>query len=134
MKFIICVDKNNGTMLFKKRQSADRELRAWLAQKIGDNKLWVSSYTAKQFNNECAYIIDDDYLSKAEENDYCFVEDKGYDINMANEFIVCNWNRKYPADLYFKVDLKALGFKRVEKAEIKGSSHDKIIIEVYQKG
>ena len=136
MKFVICIDKNNGISFFKKRQSTDGQLRAWLGNLISSNnaKLWVSSYTAKQFKDECAYIVDDDYLSKAGEQDYIFVEDKGFDVATASEFVICNWNRNYPADAFFKVDLKAQGFKRVKKEDIKGSSHDKITIEIYQKG
>ncbi len=134
MKFIICIDKNNGVSLFNKRLSSDIALREYLAQIIGDSKLWVSSYSAKQFGDECAYITDDDYLSKAGEQDYVFVEDKGFDIAKATQFIICNWNRRYPADAFFKVDLKALGFKRVDKQDLKGKSHDKITVEVYQRG
>ncbi len=134
MKFIICIDKNKGITFFGKRQSADSQLRQYIAQIIGSNKLWVSNYTAKQFKNECAYVVCDDYLSNAGEQDYCFVEDKGFDLQRANGFIICNWNRNYPADAFFNVDLKEQGFKRVKKEDIKGSSHDKITIEIFQRG
>ena len=41
------------------------------------------------------------------------------DVNRRTEsFYVFNWNRKYPGDLFFSVDLKAEGFKKIKKEEI----------------
>ena len=39
--------------------------------------------------------------------EYCFVEDKDvvpYESRI-EEVILCHWNRDYPADMYFKMDL-----------------------------
>jgi hypothetical protein len=133
MNYIFCIEKNKGLTFFGKRQSEDSILREWILNYVNGAKLWVSRYTATQFKDTATIMIDDDYAHKAEENDFCWVEDKPYDISLASQVIVCNWNRRYPADKFFKEDLKALGFKKIKKEEIKGSSHDKITIEIYQR-
>ena len=50
------------------------------------------------------------------------------------EIILCKWNRKYQADKFFDVDMKSNGFKKICSEDIKGSSHDKITIEIYKRG
>ena len=73
------------------------------------------------------------YMSKAEENDFCFIEDGVYSTDNADEIILCKWNRHYPADKFFDTDLKALGFKKVNTEDIAGTSHEKITIETYRR-
>ena len=45
------------------------------------------------------------------------------------EVILCHWNRDYPADMYFKMDLGS--WKLAETQEYAGSSHEKITEERY---
>lgn len=120
-------------MFFGKRQSQDSVLREWILNHTAGSKLWMSAYSAKQFKDLQGYFADDEYLTKAGVEEYCFVEDRGYNLGSTSEIILCKWNRKYPADVFFDIDLKANGFKRVACEEIIGSSHDKISIETYRK-
>ena len=133
MKLIFCIDEKKGMMFFGKRQSQDSVLREWIISHTAGSKLWMSSYSAKQFKELEGYIVDDDYVSKAAVGDYCFIEDKGYTLENVSEIILCHWNRRYQADKVFDVDLKANSFKKVDSLDIKGSSHDKITIETYKK-
>lgn len=133
MKLIFCIDDKKGMMFFGKRQSQDSVLREWILNHTAGSKLWMSSYSAKQFKDLTGYIVDDDYITKAAVGDYCFIEDKGYSLDDVTEIILCHWNRKYQADKVFDIDLKAEGFKRTDSIDIKGSSHDKITIEIYRK-
>lgn len=133
MKTIICVDKGMGMMFFGKRQSQDSVLREWIIKHTEGSKLWMSQYSANQFGDHSGFTCDDDYSIKASDDDYCFVEDKGFDLESVNEIILCHWNRKYQSDKSFDVDLKATGFKKVSVENIKGSSHDKITIETYRR-
>lgn len=133
MKLIFCIDDKKGMMFFGKRQSQDSVLREWILNHTAGSKLWMSSYSAKQFKDLTGYIVDDDYSTKATVGDYCFIEDKGYSLDDVTEIILCHWNRKYQADKVFDIDLKAEGFKRTDSIDIKGSSHDKITIETYRK-
>lgn len=134
MKLIFCIDDKKGMMFFGKRQSQDSVLREWIINHTTGSNLWMSNYSAKQFNDLTGFIADDDYQIKAAVGDYCFVEDKGYALESVSEIILCHWNRKYQADKVFDIDLKANGFKKAYSEDIKGSSHDKITIETYRKG
>lgn len=134
MKLIFCLEKNKGTMFLGKRQSKDRVLNERLLQIVGNSKLWVSEYSSELFELSDSLVIDNDYKNKAESNDYCFVEDKGYVLSSVDEIILCFWNRKYPSDQFFDIDLKGNSFKKVSTENIVGSSHDKITIEIYKKG
>lgn len=133
MKLIFCIEKDNGIMFFGKRHSQDKNLRAKLIEMVGDNKLWMSNYSAKQFTDYKNIIIDDDYMSKAGTEDYCFVEDRDYIVIGVSEIILCHWNRKYPSDKFFSVDLKGNNFKKVSSEDIVGSSHKKITIETWRR-
>lgn len=134
MKLIFCLEKNKGTMFLGKRQSKDRVLNERLLQIVGNSKLWVSEYSSELFEPPESLVIDNDYKNKAERNDYCFVEDKGYDLSYVDEIILCLWNRRYPSDQFFDIDIKGNSFKKVSTENIVGSSHDKITIETYKKG
>ena len=52
----------------------------------------------------------------------------GYESRI-EEVILCHWNRDYPADMYFKMDLGS--WKLAETQEYAGSSHEKITEERY---
>ena len=63
----------------------------------------------KQFEEE-GYgniTVDEKFLQKAESGDYCFVEDIDVEpyIDYIDELILIRWNRVYPADFYFKIDM-----------------------------
>lgn len=137
MKIIVCVDEKNGLSFGGKRQSQDRVLRDRIVDMIGGAKLWMSRYSAAQFAGiprgtdrlaGTEIIVDDEAAQKAGRDDYYFVEDREFDIDAAEEIIVCRWQRQYPADRFLEVDLRQ-GFERVGVEEIVGSSHDKITIE-----
>lgn len=133
MKLIFCIEKSKGMMFFGKRHSSDKKLRDKILFLSASNKLWVSSYTAKQFEDQSKIVIDNEYQNKAGESDYCFVEDLPYTVDGVTEIVLCHWNRKYPSDKFFDIDLKAEGFKKVSKEDIAGSSHEKITIEVWRR-
>ena len=69
MKMIFCIDDKNGMMFFGKRQSQDSVLREWIINYAKGSKLWMSPYSAKQFDGNPNISVDDGYMSKAEEND-----------------------------------------------------------------
>ena len=133
MKLIFCVDDKGGMMFFGKRQSKDNVLREWIINYAQGSKLWMSPYSAKQFDGNPNILVDNDYMSKAKENDVCFIEDGDYSAANASEIVLCKWNRHYPSDKVFNIDLKSLGFKKIDSEDIKGSSHDKITIERYRR-
>ena len=133
MKICVCLDKKNGLMFFGKRQSQDAVQREQFLSLVGDNKLWMSTYSAKLFGDLPNVIVDDNYSAKAGLDDYCFIEDQSFDISKCSMVIVYKWNRQYQADKSFTVDLKAEGFKKIRTQDFVGSSHDKITEEIYER-
>ncbi len=133
MNVIVCLDKNNGMMFMGKRQSQDRVLREKILEITNGSRLLMNSYSAKQFENLENILVDEDFLINANQGDFCFVENKAVSTENVESFYVFNWNRKYPGDLFFDVDLKAEGFKKVKKEEFQGNSHDKITLEIYSR-
>lgn len=131
----ITVDDENGLMFNERRQSQDRILRADILADCSGDKLWMHSYSAPLFETESGeqFIIDDAFLDKAGEADHCFVETDGlaqYEDKIS-KLVLYKWNRLYPADLYFEIDLN--NWKLVSTTEFVGSSHDKITKEVWVK-
>lgn len=133
MKLIFCIDDNNGMMFNNRRQSRDSVLCERVAALCAGSVLWMSDYSAKLFPDADGLKADNDYMAKAGEEDFCFVEDLDYSLENCREVVLYKWNRHYPADRYFEADLKALGFKPVSKCDFEGSSHKKITEEIYQK-
>ena len=133
MKIIVCVDKNNGMAFMGKRQSMDCVLREKVLEITKGSRLLMNSFSAKQFENAEGITVDEAFLQNAGQGDFCFVENVPVTTQGVEELYIFNWNRKYPADLFFDVDLKAEGFKRVKKDDFKGNSHDKITLEAYSK-
>lgn len=133
MNIIICTEKNNGMSFCGKRLSQDKVLREKILEITNGSRLFMSSYSAKQFENTESIIIDDNFMNNANQGDFCFVENIEITSENVECFYIFNWNRKYPADLFFSVDLKAEGFKKIKKEEFQGNSHDKITSEIYSR-
>ncbi len=133
MNIIVCIDKNNGMSFCGKRQSRDSVLREKVLEISSAGRLLMNSYSAKQFGDIEGITVDEDFLKVAGQGDFCFCEDKEITTENVENFYIFNWNRKYPGDLFFTVDLKAEGFKKIKKEEFKGSSHDKITLEIYSR-
>lgn len=135
MTIIACVDDHMGMMFNQRRQSQDRALRERILEITGGSRLWMSHYSAKQFAEHNAPQIhaDDNFMSAAGSCEYCFIEDCDavpY-LQRAEKIILYRWNRRYPFDLVFPVDLSAGGWKLVHAAEFAGSSHERITEEIY---
>lgn len=133
MKLIFCLSKEGGMTFFGKRQSQDIKLREWILNRVSSSKLWMNEYSYKMFGSHEGIEVSDLYMSKAGADDYCFIENGGYSAENADEIILCHWNRKYPADKFFDIEILKNGFELKERADIVGNSHEKITIEVYGK-
>lgn len=132
MKIIVCVDKSNGMLFNSRRQSQDEELRKRIIEISKNSKLLMNDYSAKQFENKNNIFISENFLNEAKTGDYCFIENNEIPTEKIEEIIIYKWNRKYPADTYFEIDLKK-GFKKISSTDFSGSSHEKITEEIYIK-
>ena len=137
MKLLICVEDNGGTMFNGRRLSMDLTVREKILEASRGRRLLMSHYSRKQFDgmetgSVTEILADDDFLSKAQPGDACFLEgqDPAAVFGDVTELVLFRWNRRYPADQYFdKGLLKGLSLKRT--AEFPGSSHETITMEVY---
>ena len=133
MIIIAALDNNNGLLFNQRRQSQDRLLRQHILALIGQEKLFLNKYSAELFANEAKseqLHVSEHFLDEAGEGQYCLVENvsvKSYEDKVEN-IIVFRWNREYPADFYFDLDLQQT-WQLENTVDFVGSSHDKITEE-----
>ena len=133
MNLIVCLDQRNGMLFGGRRQSMDRLLRERMLRVVGEGKLWINSYTAGQFGSVPeSVIVDDCFLDKAEQDDYCFVENGDIDSAAikARKVIIYRWDRIYPSDVSFPIQILA-DFRKLSEHKFQGYSHKEITEEVF---
>lgn len=140
MNIIVCVDDNNGMLFNHRRQSQDRVLRQRVLNLALNSRLLMNAYSCKQFAQDadeadCAGItVSEDFLAEALPGDFCFVETDALEPvkDKIEKLIIYRWNRKYPADFRFDLNVEE-GFQMTSTEEFTGSSHEKITEEIYVK-
>lgn len=135
MVIIVAVDDRQGMLFNHRRQSQDRVLREKILALTAESRLWMNTYSYGQFQ-DCGgkqITVDNEYLNKAAAGDYCFVEDQLVSPfeQKIEKIILCKWNRHYPSDFYFDVDVQGGVWHLDSTEEFQGFSHDKITMEVY---
>lgn len=136
MIVIACIDDKGGMMFNHRRQSRDRMVPENIAGEVKEKVLWMSEYSAEQFKGEVYNIkikADDEFLIKASQGEYCFVEDaklSGF-THRIEYLILYFWNRNYPADEYLDIDLADGNWEMVKVDEFIGHSHEKITKKIY---
>lgn len=136
MKIILTLDDNNHTMFNHRRQSRDVAVRAKIAELTEGSMLWMNDYSGRQFRDmKMEFCTAEDFLDRAKEGDYCFVEDTGIAGAAAEieEFIIFRWNRKYPGDAGPDLLPWESGFSCVGSEEFPGNSHEKITMEIWRR-
>ena len=133
MKLIVAVDDNMGMLFNKRRQSRDVLLRKRILEVIEDKELFINAYTAKQFKDEMAdnIVVTENPMGILDSDGYCFIEDLDvlqYESDF-DKIIVYSWNRVYPKDLTFNIDLS--NWECVSEYDFMGNSHDNITERVY---
>ncbi len=131
MKIIVCIDKSNGMLFNGRRQSQDRVLREKILSLLEEKKLYVNQYTANQFENTDKLYISEDFLQLAGPEDFCFIENVAVPAE-AEEIYLFRWNRDYPGDTYFTLELKP-AYRKIKTENFPGSSHKKITLDIYKK-
>ena len=127
MIVIVCLDDRQGMMFASRRQSRDRAVTEDILRLTEGQKLWINQYSAGLFQNKPGIVVCEDFLQKAGDGEYCFVENIDLmPYKEKIEKIICYmWNRVYPADMRFDISLLN-GFKWLENTDFRGNSHDKI--------
>ncbi len=131
MRVIICLDDSSGMIFGGKRQSRDSKVLEDI--KNENEKIAILPFSEKLVApSGINYELKND-ISEVKKGQSVFVEN----INPAtfedkiSEVVIYKWNRKYLSDMKCTLDLST--FKKVEKSEFVGSSHDKITKEVYKR-
>lgn len=135
MKLIVCLDDKNGMLFNHRRQSADNALYQRIAAMTKGDVLWVNKYSAPLFVNMDGDIcVHECFLGKMGQKDWCFVENIELTpyISHMDEIVIFRWNRVYPADMRFPMQLLD-SWNLVESKSFSGHSHDKITREVYRR-
>lgn len=138
MIIIAAVDDRNGMLFNNRRQSQDSILRNYIMDMTGNSILRMNNYSFKQFasvEEQSRIKVDEDFMAKAENGEFCFIEDTPvlpYEEKI-EKIILFKWNRTYPGDFYFDIDLSSKDWNMIETEEFAGSSHKKITKEVYEK-
>ena len=90
----------------------------------------MNAYSATLFT-PADVIVDHDFLNKAANGDYCFLENTPLlDATNVESVTLCHWNRHYPATKRFPRALLD-GMHLVSTIDFPGKSHEKITIERY---
>ena len=100
---------------------------------INGTSLLIAPYSEPLFSQaECSVSISDSFLTDADANDYCFVENTSVAEfkEKISKLVIYKWNRDYPAYFYFDIDY-ASDYKLETTLDFGGTSHEKITKEVY---
>lgn len=133
MILIVCIDEKNGMIFNNRRQSRDRILTNHIIEMTKDKTLWITEFSKDIFDvaDNKHIMIDNYFYEKADKEDFCFVEDIDVNtlIDKVDKIIIYNWNRCYPADLYFNIPLN--NWLVDSEKEFIGSSHKRITEKIY---
>lgn len=133
MTVIVCLDNANGMMFNHRRQSRDANVVKDILNTIKGTSSLIAPYSEPLFSQaECSVSISDSFLTDADANDYCFVENTSVAKfkEKISKLIIYKWNRDYPSDFYFDIDY-ANDYKLETTLDFVGTSHEKITKEVY---
>ena len=135
---IFMLDDRKGMMFNKRRQSQDSQVIRKILDLAKGKIIRMSPYTASMFaeqKSEAKIISSIHFYKKAAESDFCIFEESYLiDIDQVNKLIIFWWNRNYPGDVFWNVDLKNGTWFRQMTEEFPGTSHEKITMEIYIKG
>lgn len=126
MKVFVCIDDKNGMMFNERRQSKDRALIEKVKEIAKGEQIFASEYSAK--------ILPDATLCKNFEGieGFAFIENpEDLFENQIEVLYVFKWNRHYPSDRKFNMNLT--NFELVSTEDFVGYSHENITLEVYER-
>lgn len=134
MKLILFLDSAGGMLFNGRRQSQDRTLKEYLLDMTRGKPLWMNGYSQKQFKTTEGISLSESPQKDAAAGDFVLIETLPPILDGVSEVILCLWNERYPADVYFdRASLAREGFSLAESVDIAGYSHEKITIEHHRR-
>ena len=122
-------------MLFNHRRlSRDRRVCEKILDYSNEKELWMNAYSRKLFTDLTdinSIQVDEEFLDKSQS--ICFVENQDITpyLPKIDTLVLFQWNRDYPADFFFTVDLSQ--WNLISTEDFEGTSHEKVTMEVYKK-
>lgn len=141
MKVFTCVDNAGGMSFNNRRQSKDAKVYESIVSIVSgrgeEPVLRIAPYSLPLFQEMSGLrlLVADDFLAQAGPGDYCFVETpalKNFEDKIDTIFVF-RWNRDYPADTVFPLDLTGSDWSLTGAREFEGKSHKKITLEKYER-
>ena len=133
----VCVDNDNGMMFNNRRCSSDitvtQRILDWVKER--NKTLCMEAYSKPLFDKIPDHGVPIKIFDTARElvnsdEEILFVERNDCFDVYPHTLIMFRWNRSYPSDTKFCMDLQD-SFLMVESEEFFGVSHDNITKEVY---
>ena len=128
-----CLDDRNGLSFNNRRQSRDGAVLEDIRSRV-PGELLIDPMSTKLIQEaEIPFCIALPDLEEALPGVHYFAEARqpGDWLRFAEEVVLYRWNRHYPADRWFDIDLIAMGFLLADTADFPGTSHEKITREVF---
>ncbi len=130
----LAVDSRGGMAFNHRRQAKDTELISGLVRRFGGGGIFISPYSARLFESFGGVAVCNDPVSECVGGSLCFVESPSllHDVhdNFSKIVLYC-FGIPYPADEYFTLDLRELGYRRISKEKLKTYLHDRLTCEVW---
>ena len=135
MTVYFCLDERSGLSFNRRRQSRDSAVLADIASRLTGELLIDPISCPLVQQAQIPYCIALPELTEKLPGVHYFVEQRqpGDWVSLADRVVLYRWNRHYPADRWFDLDLTSMGFVLAETAEFPGTSHETITREVYAK-
>ncbi len=133
MILMAAIDDKNGLLFQGRRQSRDRVLMQQILSRTADSLLWIAPYSAALFGQAPRLRVSKRFLDEAGPGEYCFVENCSVApyADRVEQIILYRWNRRYPGDLFFDIDVTNGRWRLASSRSFAGSSHEAITEEVY---
>ena len=120
MKLIVCLDETLGMAFNNRRQSRDKDVTKKIKELTNGAPLYINPYSSD--------LIPDGVCGQGDGFYFAEVDLPQGEID---EIYAFYWNRLYPADLKFSIELS--DFELLETYDFQGSSHDKITFCHYRR-
>lgn len=135
MTLYVCLDDKNGLLFNRRRQSRDAAVLADIRSGLPE-VLTIAPFSEKLMAEaQMPYVLAPELPDSLAPDAHFFLETNASKdlICSASTVVIYRWNRRYPADTYWEIDLTECGFALQETGEFPGKSHEKITKEVYTK-
>ncbi len=137
MNIFVALDDRDGMLFHGRRQSRDRVMQEDLLNIAEGQVLWMNAYTAALFpdaEHDPRIRISEHIPECVGSGEYCFVENVPLaDVrDRIERLIIYRWNRRYPGDTFFDLDLHDGTFTLAAQDEVQGFSHAQMIREEYR--